>query len=481
MPHFSAADRCIQHFFTPSSQIGSCEIRCVDVYYFQTPGIPSGNYHLGKEYSMKSDTKRFLKIGLMLFLLYLAIHYWSAIASVGAMILSAGFPLILGCAIAYILGILMGWYERHYFPHSRKPVVRKTRRIVSLILAITSLLLIVGLVCWLILPQLTDCTMLLLNEVPKALDKLLAYVYTLDILPEDIYALLDAIDWKSSIDKIAGTLTSGVGSVMDVVIGTVSSVFSGVVTAVLAIIFALYLLISKESLGHQFHRICRRYLRPSFQEKLFHVLDTLNDCFHKFIVGQCLEAVILGLLCTLGMMIFQFPYATMIGALIAFTALIPIAGAYIGAFVGAFMILTVSPMKALLFLVYILVLQQLEGNIVYPKVVGSSIGLPGIWVLAAVTVGGGVMGVVGMLLGVPLAATIYRLVGEDVAKADPPVLSDGEDAEGFPTENEPEETAVPPETEDPDTADTESVCAENPEPETPSEGDSAPEDAENPL
>jgi len=171
----------------------------------------------------------------------------------------------------------------------------------------------------------------------------------------------------------------------------------------------------------------------------------------------------------------------MIGALIAFTALIPIAGAYIGAFVGAFMILTVSPMKALLFLVYILVLQQLEGNIVYPKVVGSSIGLPGIWVLAAVTVGGGVMGVVGMLLGVPLAATIYRLVGEDVAKADPPVLSDGEDAEGFPTENEPEETAVPPETEDPDTADTESVCAENPEPETPSEGDSAPEDAENPL
>lgn len=141
-----------------------------------------------------------------------------------------------------------------------------------------------------------------------------------------------------------------------------------------------------------------------------------RTCFHKYIVGQCTEALILGALCTVGMWIFGFPYATMTGAVIAFTALIPVAGGYIGAAVGAFMIMTVSPMKAILFLVYIVVLQQLEGNLIYPRVVGSSMGLPAIWVLAAVTVGGGVMGIVGMLIGVPLAATLYRLLREDVNK-----------------------------------------------------------------
>ena len=142
----------------------------------------------------------------------------------------------------------------------------------------------------------------------------------------------------------------------------------------------------------------------------------MNGCFRRFLVGQCTEAVILGLLCMAGMLLFRFPYATMVGALIGFTALIPVAGAYIGAGVGAFMIFTVSPVKALLFLVFIVVLQQLEGNLIYPKVVGSSIGLPGIWVLAAVTVGGGILGIFGMLLAVPLAAACYQMVREDVRK-----------------------------------------------------------------
>lgn len=149
-----------------------------------------------------------------------------------------------------------------------------------------------------------------------------------------------------------------------------------------------------------------------------YVLSVLNDSFHKYIVGQCTEAVILGVLCTIGMLILGLPYATMIGALIALTALIPVAGAYIGAGVGAFMVLTVSPIQAVIFLVYIVILQQLEGNLIYPRVVGSSMGLPAIWVLVAVTIGGGVMGIPGMLLGVPLAATFYRLIRDDVKKSD---------------------------------------------------------------
>ena len=145
-------------------------------------------------------------------------------------------------------------------------------------------------------------------------------------------------------------------------------------------------------------------------------MTTTDTCFHSFIVGQCLDAVILGTLCIIGMSIFRFPYAMMIGCLVGFTALIPIAGAYIGAAVGAFMIFTVSPLQALLFIVFLVILQQLEGNLIYPKVVGASIGLPGIYVLAAITIGGGVMGIPGMLLGVPVTAALYKLVKDNMAK-----------------------------------------------------------------
>ena len=227
-------------------------------------------------------------------------------------------------------------------------------------------------------------------------------------------AELASIDWKSNLTKIFDILTSGIGSVFDIVISTVTSVFSGVVTALVSLIFSIYILLSKEKIAKQIKRLEKCYLGLSKRKKFNHTLDTIKNCFEKFIVGQVKEAVILGVLCTVGMWIFRFPYASMIGALIGFTALIPVAGAYIGAAVGSVMILTESPIKALLFVVFIVILQQLEGNLIYPKVVGESIGLPGLWVLAAVTIGGGVMGIGGMLVGVPLVAAIYKLVGEDM-------------------------------------------------------------------
>ena len=158
------------------------------------------------------------------------------------------------------------------------------------------------------------------------------------------------------------------------------------------------------------------YLKPSFIKTLNHIIYTADNCFKSFITGQCVEAVILGILCTVGMLVLRFPYAPMVGTFIGATALIPMVGAYIGAIVGGFMIFTVSPVKALGFLIFIVVLQQIEGNLIYPKVVGSSIGLPGMWVLTAVTVGGGLAGIPGMLFGVPLAATLYRLISIDVKR-----------------------------------------------------------------
>ena len=308
----------------------------------------------------------------------------------------------------------MSFYERHYFPKSTKKTVLKSRRPVCLTGAILSIIGIVALVIVLIAPQLANCVKLLVAELPGAIKLAINKLKELNILSDDLFNSLSAIDWKSKIGDIVKTLTTGLGSVMDVAVSAVTSVFSGVSNAVIGFIFALYLLLDKNRLSGQVKRVSDRYIPHRFAEKITHILSVANDCFHRFIVGQCTEAVILGTLCMVGMLIFRLPYAPMIGALIAFTALIPIVGAFIGAGVGAFLIFMESPIKAVIFLVFIVILQQIEGNLIYPKVVGSSIGLPGIWVLAAVTVGGGVLGISGMMIGVPAAAAVYRLIKENL-------------------------------------------------------------------
>ena len=365
---------------------------------------------------MKLSWKDSVKIFAILFGLYLGIHYWPSAISLVQALLGAAAPLIIGCVVAYLVNILMSLYERTFFASAKNEALQKLKRPMCMLAAFLTLGAIIALVIGLILPQLISCIRLIIEKIPSFMTNTLALIDQWGIVPHDIIAKLAAVDWNSKIGEILSMLTSGLGNVMGVVVNTVSSLFSGLVTGLLALIFAIYLLSSKETIGAQFERVLHRYLPEVWCNRLDYVLDVVNDCFHRYIVGQCIEAVIIGLLCTLGMSILQLPYATMIGALVAFTALIPVAGAYIGAFVGAFMILTVNPIQALVFLIFLVVLQQLEGNLIYPKVVGSSMGLPGIWVLAAVTVGGGIMGIGGMLLGVPLAAAAYRLLRDDVAR-----------------------------------------------------------------
>ena len=363
---------------------------------------------------MKLSWKTCFKVCVSIFLLYLCIHHWPMAFDLVAKLFSAALPLLLGCGIAYVLNLLMSFYERHYFPKTKKKWLIKSRRPVSLTAALVTLIAIVALVFVTVLPQLIECIRLLLSELPEWMALLIAFIEKHDLLSEDVLATLSAVDWKSQIGKIIEVVTSGIGNVVELVMATVTSVMTVTVTALLAVIFSVYLLCTKEQLGRQFNRLMDTYLPKETCRKIRTVVKTMNECFHNYIVGQCTEAVILGVLCILGMLLFRLPYATMVGTLVGFTALIPVAGAYIGAAVGAFMILTVSPAKALVFLIFILVLQQLEGNIIYPRVVGQSIGLPAIWVLAAVTVGGGLFGVVGMLLGVPLAATAWKLMGKDM-------------------------------------------------------------------
>ena len=363
---------------------------------------------------MKIEWKTCLKIALSIFVLYLAITYWKAISGFIGVAFGAATPLFIGAAIAYVVNILMSFYERKFFAKAKNKKLLIIKRPLCMIIAFITLVAVLALVVWLVLPQFISAIMLVVDNIPDAVDWIVEQLEKLEYVPQDIIDMLVSIDWNSQIEKIIKAVTSGVGNVMGVVISTVSTVLGGIVTAFLSLIFSIYILIDKDKLGNQADKIAKKYLKQSWYEKLRYFFSTFNDSFHKYIVGQCTEAVILGILCTAGMLILGLPYATMIGALVAFTALIPVAGAFIGGGVGAFMILMVNPIQALIFIVYLVVLQQLEGNIIYPKVVGSSMGLPAIWVLAAVTVGGGVMGVMGMLIGVPIAATIYRIIRNDV-------------------------------------------------------------------
>lgn len=364
--------------------------------------------------SFRIETATCVKVAILVFALYIAIRYWPTVAKFVADLIDSAETLIIGAIIAFLVNILMSSLEKIIFPKAQKPALLTAKRVICMILAFVLLIGIVALIIWLITPQLVKCIEIIIAEVPPLFNSAIKWLQKTQILPEDIMAELASIDWKSNLTKIFDILTSGIGSVFDIVVSTVTSVFTGVVTALVSLIFSIYILLSKEKIAKQIKRLEKCYLGLSKRKKFNHTLDTIKTCFEKFIVGQVKEAVILGVLCAVGMWIFRFPYASMIGALIGFTALIPVAGAYIGASVGAVMILTESPVKALLFVVFIVVLQQLEGNLIYPKVVGESIGLPGLWVLAAVTIGGGVMGIGGMLVGVPLVAAIYKLVGEDM-------------------------------------------------------------------
>ena len=365
---------------------------------------------------MQIEWKSCLRLGISVFILFLCIHYWDAFTGVLRLGIGAAAPLLTGCVIAYIINILMSFYEKHYFPSSGQKLIGKSRRLVCMIGAFLTLVLIVAFLVGMVVPEIVACIRLLLAKVPGVLNYLVDLLASVDVLPETVESFLNDINWKETVTKLLNLLYQGVGGTFNLAAGMLTSVVSGAMNLLIGFIFSIYLLMGKDRLKNQLDRLMGQYIRPHLNIRVHYLCSVLDDCFHRYIVGQCTEAVILGALCTLGMLLFQFPYATMIGAVIGFSALIPVAGAYIGGAVGFLLIFTASPAKAVLFLVYLVILQQLEGNLIYPRVVGTSIGLPGLWVLAAVTVGGGILGVSGMLLGVPVAAAVYRLIRTDLTK-----------------------------------------------------------------
>ena len=374
---------------------------------------------------MNITWKNCIRISICALAVILAATYFNAALGFLSVLLTAVTPIFIGIVIAYILNILMSFYERHYFTKKAdKKVVSKSRRPVCLTAAILTLCAIIAFISRLVIPELVSCVKFLISEIPPAIEYLLKNEVITRYIPREMIKSLSEINWEEYISKLVSWITTGLGGTVNTIVAAVSSFISGIITAFISIIFAVYLLIEKEKLTLQGKRLMKQYLRPDYKKKIMHIMSVLNDCFHKFIVGQCTEAVVLGVLCAIGMSLLRLPYAAMISALVGFTAIIPVAGAYIGAIIGAIMILTVSPIQAIIFIVFLLILQQLEGNLIYPKVVGNTVGLSAIWVLAAITIGGGIAGIPGMLFGVPIAATLYRLLRDDVQKREKGVTSE---------------------------------------------------------
>lgn len=328
-------------------------------------------------------------------------------------------PFIYGAAIAFVLNIPMKAIEKSLFSKAKNPKVEKVKRPASIFLAFAAVVLVIVFVTVTVVPQVTKTMIELGNKIPKFLADVQIWLEELFASQPQLIALLEEFDpaetnWDSIVDTVIDFLQNGLGSVVSSTVTVASTIIGGVVNLFVALVFSFYILSQKEKLGSQFRRVLHAYFPQKVYDKVLEVTSLAGRNFSSFITGQCMEAVILGTMFVITMALFGFPYAVMVGVLIAFTALIPIVGAFIGCFVGAFLIMVDDPVKAIWFLVLFIVLQQIEGNLIYPHVVGNSVGLPSIWVLAAVTIGGSLMGVVGMLIFIPILSTVYALLREDV-------------------------------------------------------------------
>ena len=340
---------------------------------------------------------------------YCGLQHLGVVAGAVVWLLGILSPFVLGGAIAFVLNVPMRAIERHLFPNRRR--LTRLRRPLALGLTLVALTGVLTLAFCVIGPGIKDAVMSIAAQVPDAFDRLYQRLLGLEQYLPQIKDLVGdlAIDWKSLSQKALSLVQSWGGSLISSGGGLMVGVVSGVSTFVIGLIFSFYILLQKEKLARQGRQVLYGLLPLKQADRALEVLRLAERTFSNFLSGQCVEACILGTLFVIAMTIFRMPYALLVGVLIALTALIPIVGAFIGCAVGALLIAITDPWKALVFIILFLVLQQIEGNLIYPHVVGSSVGLPSIWVLAAVTLGGKLMGVGGMLFFIPLCSVLYAL------------------------------------------------------------------------
>ena len=347
---------------------------------------------------------------------YAALQHLNVVARALGWLVGILAPFLLGAAIAFILNVPMRAIERHLFPNARRGA--GARRPLALVLTLVTVIGVLVLASCVIGPGVKDAVKSIASQVPAAFDRLYNWLLGLEqYLPQIETWVQDlSIDWKSLSQKAIQLAQSWGGSLLSTGGGLIGGVVSGVSTFVIGLIFSFYILLQKEKLSRQGRQVLYGLLPVKRADRVLEVLRLANRTFSSFLSGQCTEAVILGTLFVIAMSIFHLPYAVLVGVLIALTALIPIVGAFIGCGVGALLIAVTDPWKAVVFVILFLVLQQIEGNLIYPHVVGSSVGLPSIWVLAAVTLGGKLMGVAGMLFFIPLCSVLYALFRDFVKR-----------------------------------------------------------------
>lgn len=370
----------------------------------------------------KENVRRIQGLILFTILLVTACFHLEAVLSGISYCIGLISPFLLGAAIAFVINVLMRFLERCLFEnsHIRKyKVTAKIKRPVSLLLAVCLILWLIVVIVLYVLPHLGEAVSSLALSVQKFIPQ--AYLWLNDLfnnnpeVQEALEPLLTVqLDWGALVNNLISFLKSGIGNALGSTISVATVVVNSTVNFFVGFVFACYILLQKEKLLRQLRKLLAAFLPQKAAERIWYVGHLTEKTFSNFITGQCVEAVILGAMFVLVLSIFKFPYAMLIGVLIGFLALIPIFGAFIGCVVGAFLILMVDPLKALIFIAIFLVIQQIEGNLIYPRVVGSSVGLPAIWVLAAVTIGGSLMGVLGMLIFIPLVSVFYTLLKQTV-------------------------------------------------------------------
>ena len=357
---------------------------------------------------------------LIVFTAFLVIALWKfdVVLDVLKEIWSILFPFVLGGVIAFVINVPMSFLEKKIFTKAKKEnkAVGKLARPISLLLTIVLVAGVIVLVMFWVIPQLTRTMGTLVMSISDFIPQMQSWIREFSHNNQEIMKLVDQIQFQpdQAIKWGISFLGNGAGNMMNTTVSAVGSIVSGVATFFIAFSFSCYILFQKEKLHLQIRKVFFAFLPKEKAKALLQVCSLTYRTFANFLTGQCLEAIILGCMFGVTLSILRMPYALLIGVLIAFTALVPIFGAFIGCAVGSFLIFMVSPKQAILFIIVFLVLQQMEGNLIYPHVVGESVGLPSIWVLAAVTIGGNLMGIVGMLVFIPLLSVLYTIFREFV-------------------------------------------------------------------
>jgi predicted PurR-regulated permease PerM len=323
-------------------------------------------------------------------------------------------PFVVGAAIAFVFNVPMRSIER-FLEGIKRPGLRRT---LAILLTLGALVIVIAFVFELLVPQINATVESLVATIPqfvrRTVETLMKFLEENPEIQEWVLANteLASIDWTALLQKAGSFVGNSVSTIADRAFGAITNVAGAIVDLVISIVFSIYCLASKEVLARQARRITYSVLSEKTGDEVVRIMRLTNSTFSNFISGQCLEAVILGCLFAVAMLILKLPYIPLVSVIIAVTALIPVVGAFVGCFLGAFFILVNDPFQAVTFVAMFLVLQQLENNLIYPRVVGTSIGLPGMWVLVAVTIGGELMGVAGMLVMIPLVSVLYTLGGE---------------------------------------------------------------------